>query len=114
MDQSVHRPTTRQGSRRPAHPPRAHHRHRHRVLALPPRPQPQRDLTEVGSFVTAGGESRGHPPTHGRAREYRRIGHSPYGLGPRDDTRANTSPTTIRHYPTSTSTIAKRGHFKPS
>ncbi len=30
---------------------------------------------------------RGHPPRPAAPRGYRRIGHSPYGLGPRDDTR---------------------------
>ena len=47
MDQGVPRPAAREGRRRPAHPPRAHHRHRHRELAIPPRPRTPRTQTSM-------------------------------------------------------------------
>src|ERR1700691_2151996 len=96
MDQSVHRPTTRQGSRRPAHPPRAHHRHRHRVLALPPRP------------AAAHYQERSLTPTEDRAAGIA-APPPPYGLRLHDDARAP-------HQATSppTTTDARWSHFKPS
>ena len=45
VDQGVPRRPHGQSRRRPAHPPRAHHRHRHRVLALPPRPRRAQEST---------------------------------------------------------------------
>ena len=41
MDEGLPRPTPRQGGRRPAHPPRPHHRDRQRELALQARTRPQ-------------------------------------------------------------------------
>src|SRR5580693_8278227 len=96
MDQSVHRPTTRQGSRRPAHPPRTHHRHRHRVLALPPRP------------AAAHYQERSLTPTEDRAAGIA-APPPPYGLRLHDDARAPHQATS-----TPTTTDARWSHFKPS
>jgi hypothetical protein len=60
------------------------------------------------------GSRTGLTPPISTSAQHTRHGHSPYGLGPRDDTRAVTLQAQIRHYPTSTSTIASWGHFKPS
>jgi hypothetical protein len=60
------------------------------------------------------------PRTDDAPRGYRRNGHSPYGLDPRDDTRALAIDTQIRHYPDNTNhresgaTSSRRGGAKRS
>ena len=99
MDQGIPRPTAREGRRRPAHPPRAHHRHRQRELAGPSRPRTP-------------GQERSLTPTA--------IGHAPIAAarratraGPRRPARlAFYLP--IREHQHQQATDATWGHFKPS
>ena len=101
VDQGVPRPAARESRRRPAHPPSAHHRHRQRVLALPPRPRTPSD-------------ARKHDPPPGAAPAAIAARHSPYGLGPRDDSRGMPSNRAIRQHQHQQQPTRRWGHFKPS
>ena len=99
VDQGVPRPAARKGRRRPAHPPRAHHRHRQRELALPPRPRTPN-------------QKRSLTPDDDRTRADRR-GPSRYARQPTTTGASGVLPTN-QGTSTPTTTDARWSHFKPS